>query len=771
MVLMLITMSSSAQVSLEYRFDNSVDGEIITELIEVDTTLFRMPITHSLDTYSQATRYYRAQGASRRRGLYYTVAEQLVEPAREYLQILEQPLPQTQLSLYGAQSGYRAALRATHSQMFNSGWSLDGSLWSQTGRDMFVDGVFRNTLSPQITLARSYGDNHFLRLDGSLYYSMRGMQSGSTAEAFGLIGSNFYNPSWGFYDGKVRNSRVRRQLNPDLSVHYQLPTAERSVLILEASASYSRNALSSIGWYNATTPMPDYYRKMPSFMSEGEVRDYVTNIWRTNQTDYTQINWDELVRFNSLSADGEAFYVVEDRVVSAIQAEVVAMFNSQLSDRLILNYGVEASVDNSRNFKVMSDLLGASHLTDYDVFMDDSYNKTMPLQNNLLAEDNLIYEGDRFGYDYTLRHSTLSGVLRVDYRATRFDFNLEAKFGGESYCRIGHFEKERFPSSASLGESQTISLSPYTLRASVGYASGANRYFAAKVVSSRLSPLARNLFLNESAANYLAPSQCGELINSVAIAFRLNYPAVTLSGEIYALQSRQGSSVYSLYDDLTSTMCRVSITDIGYCSYGAELTADIRLLSDLKFTATAAVGRYTYDVDPKVELFDDYDLTTISSPTSSRMSGVNIGNAPQIAATASMTYFGLEIYIFSLSGSYSALRYEQPSIVRRSERLVSQAFVNEQSAKAALSQQRLADIFDLEIAASRFIWLESGDRLSIRLSVRNLLGDKNRVTYAKESDRILLQSVDGYFSGAAMRESLIQYGSPRTIQLSVSYLF
>ncbi len=770
-LLCFVACTLMAQERSIYNFGSSIGENQSDRMIEVDTTLFRMPISHSFDPYAQATQYYRAQGTSRRRGLYYTTAQQIVEPAKEYLLHLEEPLPYSQVALYAAQSNYRVGLRASHAQMLKSGWSMSSSLWTQTGRDMFVEGVFRNTFAPQITLNRRFSANHYLSLDFDLYYSMRGLQSGSTPEAFGLIGSNYYNPSWGFYNGKVRNARARRDFTPALKAHYQRSLNNQTKLAVEASVDYSRQANSSLGWYDASTPTPDYYRKMPSFMTAGEVQDYVTTLWRTNDTDYTQVNWDELVRLNSLSADGNAYYTLEDRVEQLLTASFAVVAHSELSQRLVLSYGVLGEVEQSRNFKVMRDLLGATHLVDYDIFMGDSYNKTMPLQNNLLNADNYIYEGDRFGYDYSQNHSAYSLLLRAQYRASRFDFDVEATIGAESFYREGHFEKERFPSSASYGSSSIVSLSPYTLRASMGYAAHANKYFALKVVSSRLSPLSRNLFLNESAANYLSTSLTGELINSASFAFRLNYPTLLLSGEVYALRSSDGASVYSLYDDLSSTMCRAVISDIGYSSYGVEVTAEFRLHRNLRFTSTLAAGRYYYNSDPSVELFDDYDLITISSPTPSRMSGVNIGNTPQIAATTSLTYFGFKRCIIGLSSSYSALRYEQPSIARRSERLFAQAFVNDESATEAIAQQRLDDIFDVEVSVNRSFYFENGGRLSVRLSVRNLLGDSDRVVYARESDRVILQSVDDYFTGATMRESSLQYGLPRTAQLSVSYLF
>ncbi|MFI3333287.1 MAG: hypothetical protein SNI51_06920 [Rikenellaceae bacterium] len=770
-LLSLITIATSAQERDDYQpFGLSTDEEP-TLMIEVDTTLFRIPSTLGSDPYAQATRYYRVAGSTRRRGLYYTTAEQIVEPTKEYMQIFEEPLPKSSIALYAAQSNYRVGLRASHAQTLNKGWSLNASLWSQTGRDISVEGLFRNTFSPDIQIAKRFGKNHFLKINSSLYYSMRGLQYGSTNEAFELIGNRYYNPSWGFYNGEVRNSRVRRTTSPQLSAHYQLPLSKHTTLIVESSGNYSCESTSSLGWYNATTPLPDYYSKMPSNLPEGDIQDYVTNLWRTNDTDYTQINWDELVRLNSLSADGNAYYLLEDRVERRIETQAAALIRSEVGDRLTLTFGLEAKASESRNFKEIRDLLGASHFTDYDQFFGDDYNKTLPLQNNLLNPDNVVVEGDRFGYDYSIYNSELYGVVRTQLRTTTLDIDIEALIGSQNIYREGHFEKERFASSGSLGKSTEIKSAPYTIRATVGYAVAARGYLAFKLVSCRLSPLQQNLFLNETASNYLSPSLSGESINSASLGLHLNYPHITISGEIYALRSRNGSSIYSLYDDLSRTMCRASITEIGYRSIGAEVVASLRLHHDLRFTSTITATHSIYDTSPYVELFDDYDLSTISAPTPSQMSGIKIGNTPQITATTSIAYFGLSRYIFNLSASYAALRYEQPSITRRSERILTQAFLSPESQEAALNQKQLGNIFDIEVSASRYFWFENNQSLSVRVSIRNLLGDNDRVYYARESNRINLQSIDGYFSGSSLRESSYQYGAPRTLLLSVGYNF
>ncbi|MFI3285959.1 MAG: hypothetical protein R3Y08_04825 [Rikenellaceae bacterium] len=740
-------------------------------MIEVDTTLFRTPTTFGSDSYADATRYYRVQGASRRRGLYYTTSAQVVEPRYNYFQLLEEPLPTSGITLYTSKSNYRLAVRASHAQLLDRDWSLDASLWSQTGRDMFVDGVFRNTLSPEITLTKRFADQHFLLINTSLYYSMRGMQNGSTPEVFELVGTNYYNPNWGLYNGEVRNSRVRQILSPDFSLHYQYPIGGGSTLIVESQVDYSQQATSALGWYNAPTPIPDYYSKLPSALPEGEIRDYVSEIWRTNDVSHTQINWDELVRLNSIALDGNALYLLEDRVSQRFDYQLSALIHTEVGERLTLLYGVERLVENDRNFKQINDLLGADHFVDYDQFLGDNYNKTLPLQNNLLSPDNTVLQGESFGYDYSIDNSLLNALLRLNLRTSQLDISFEGEVGRQSLYRLGHFEKERFEGAASLGKSTVVEYAPYNIRLSVGHALSPLCYIALKALSCRLSLNSSSVFINETASNYLVPTISGERINSLSLSFRFNKPSFTLYGELYALSSRNGTSLYWLYDDLSQTMCRGFVSEIGYSSYGVELTADLRLHHDLRFGVTLAAGRYLYDKEPYVELFDDYDLTTISSPTRSLMSGLTLGNSPQIATTANIAYFGLNKYIFNLSSSYAALRYVQPSIIRRSERLLSQAFISPESQDAALSQERLGDIFDVEISVMRFFWFDRGGRLSVRLSVDNLLGNRDRVDYARESNRISLQSVDGHFGGSTLRESNYQYCAPGNVQLSVGYLF
>ncbi len=755
----------------DYSYDEDMQSGVSFDIIEVDTTLFRMSSILDGDSYADATRYYFAPGYARRRGLYYTTADYVVAPIDSYRRTLVTAPDEQSVALYATNHKYNIGVRGVVVHNFAKGWSLSSRITMQSGRDAFTQGVYRNAIYPSFELSKRYGADHFLLIEAQCGYNDSGLARSTTREAYELTGDNYYNPAWGFYDGRVRNSSTRTTLSPRFDVCYQLPLADVSYLTFEAKAHFDRRSYGSLGWYNATTPMPDYYRKMPSFMTPGTVRDYVEELWQASDSDYTQINWEQLVHLNTLARDGSAYYTVESRTEQIYIAELQAMHTTTIAQRLNLSYGFNISHTARRNFKVLDDLLGAEFLLDKDQFIGDNYNSTRDLDNDIQNPNRRVAKGERFGYDYALSQSCAKALVRAEFTSSAFDFNLDANISSHYTSRVGHYEKERFAGAASLGASQGISQAPYMLRFSMGYALRPNQYLALKVLQARESAQARSLFLDPSMANVLSPIGGGQSLSSLALSYRYSRYAFSLYGEIYALRRVGDSRIAYSYDDLTSTMSRAVIADVNSHSIGAEIVASLRMGDDTSLSATLAAGHYAYDDVASVALYNEYDLSCFSQPSIASVEGVKIGNAPQIIATTTCTYFGLKRYILSASASYSALRYAEPSIIRRSERLLEQAFLSDESRAECCEQECLPDILDMEIGISRFIYTERGGRVMLRASISNLLGSRDGIIYARESDRVSLLRDNGYFAGANLRATTYQYEAPRRFLFSISYQF
>ena len=119
---------------------------------------------------------------------------------------------------------YLAGAKLAFARPAGHGWDVAAAVEARTGRDMHVEGVFTNALTAGFRAARHLGEGHTLGFLLIVPPSVRGTRLSSVEEAFRLTGDNLYNPAWGFQDGKVRNSRVRREFVPVSYTHLTLPT-------------------------------------------------------------------------------------------------------------------------------------------------------------------------------------------------------------------------------------------------------------------------------------------------------------------------------------------------------------------------------------------------------------------------------------------------------------------------------------------------------------------------------------------------------------------
>ena len=146
-----------------------------------------------------------------------------------------------------------------------------------------------------------------------------------------------------------------------------------------------------------------------------------------------------------------------------------------------------------------------------------------------------------------------------------------------------------------------------------------------------------------------------------------------------------------------------------------------------------------------------------------------MGGAPQVSATAELTYLTYRGWAASLGVQYAGGRYIDPSVVRRTERVAIQGSASEEIYHRFVEQRRLDDAVTMDASLSR--WFNIGrSRLSLTLSVRNLLGSRDIVYGGYESSRIR-----NYRSGAQRiylpQDDVLTYAYPRTYYAVVTWKF
>ncbi|MFR9649121.1 MAG: hypothetical protein SNG96_01390 [Rikenellaceae bacterium] len=739
------------------------------QLLETDTLLFRLPSNIESDSYTKATRYYRAEGV-KRRGLNYWVLNSLMEQYKGAEREFSVAEDETTLSLHAAHAQYRIGGAFIFNQTFDNQWSIASRFDFKSGRDASIDGLFRNEARSDIVIAREFGMGHYLTFNIDFDYIIRSQHSASTQETFDLTGNNFYNPAWGYYDGEVRSARVNSSFQPNLDIRYQLPLSGGATLSLEGGVDLGELKRGSLGYYNSTNPYPNYYRKLPSAMDYGYIRNYTTAVWQSGDTTYTQIAWDDLVRYNQASPDGDAYYIVESRVERYLDSHFKGMVKHTPFKGVDIEWGVESLFDNSLNYKQLDDLLGAEYHLDMDYLIGDSYNVSNELQNNLLDPNREVVEGDRFGYNYSISTLELAGIIAIRASLERFDFMASARIGSASTLRIGYYEKERFPGSSSYGESQVWNYTPIHTTALLGYSLGAKHYLRGEIKYMQSAPYTYDLFLDIDDANTLSNATPLRTAD-ISLSYRFARNQFALECTLFATASRDGVDMVAHYDDLTSTMCRAQTTGIDTNSFGVEVVMDWDITDNWSWISTFTAASYKYASTPEVTLYSDINFSEVASASPALVDGLIVGNAPQITATSSLTYRGFKRYIINLNSSIAAMRYIEPSMIRRTQRVYNHTSNLSSDIVAYSQQERLGDIYDVEVSVIRFFYLRNGDRISARLAVSNLLGDNSRVAWARESSRLQSYDVDGLAISWQGQGSLYQYSSARSIYLTLSYKF
>lgn len=641
------------------------------------------------------------------------------------------------------------------------GWRYAVALDARTGRDLYVPGVFTQALTAAFRAEKCFGSRHRLALLVVVPPSMRGTRLSATDEAVALTGDRLYNPAWGYQNGKVRNSRVRRETVPVAIVSCRSELSAATSLLAAVSAEAGVRKYSMLDWYDARTPMPDNYRYMPSFAGDAETRQ----AWRAADPRYTQIDWDALIAVNRL-AGGPAVYALEDRVGQLCNLHFDACFTTHIDPRLTLDYGLFLGREATRSFKRMRDLLGAGHVVDIDRYLVDDATYSNLLENDLRHPGRRIGEGDRFGYDYSLVQLAAGASLRVYYQADRFRADAAAELGECSVFRRGRMEKELFPVPRSYGRSRRLHTATYAFKASAGYSFSPRSHLAVAAAACASAPDPEAFFF-QPLYNNLTVEECGpEHLYAAELNYRFTGAAVDLQASAFVTASLDGAETRRYFDDLSGLYCDMAVAGIGRLFCGLEAAASVRLSSRWRLSAAASAGRYKYIRNPRVTVISDTDNTAVDTRAESCMGGCFVGGAPQTTACAGLFYFGPKGWGCRLSAGYAGVRYVEPMPLRRTVRIARQGGTTPEAFDALVRQERLPDAFTADASLFKSFYI-GRSRWVASFGVRNLAGSRNTVSHGYESlrvRRITAGDTVAWWPQAAR----YTYAYPRSFRLSVS---
>ncbi|MDR2891061.1 MAG: hypothetical protein LBV18_05615 [Alistipes sp.] len=616
-----------------------------------------------------------------------------------------------------SRGGGDVRLSASH----RKGWSHSVALTGQAGRDAHIAGVGTNEVGGAASLTKKWSGGSTLTVFATGGTSERGARTAATEEAFGLTGDNLYNPTWGFQDGRVRNSRETRTRQFFSAVTFETPLPGDRVFSATAAIRFSRGGRTRLAWYDAQSPMPDYYRLMPSFFPAWSPADDLVDAWRAQDPRVTQVDWESLYLANALSLDGSATYIVEEQVELAGDLHLNLDVTRVLQKGLEISYGVRVRRDRSRFFKVADDMLGGEWVANVDQYITDDDGEPHilpPNENDLRNPGRQVRQGDRFGYDYAFVRWKPSAFGAVRWNRADLGVTVSGSLTHTTLRREGFYEKELFPGAASLGKSERKSFTTYSLSAAAWWRPAARHSVGISGMASSEAPFPGDVFLSPQQNNLAAGAVKASGLYAAEASWAFAGEDVDLRVGGFLNATAGETEIRQYYDDLSSAFSEMVVRGVDRLSYGVEVGVEARPIRWLTVSAGASIGRHRYNSEPTATVYEDATGEIISDGIVCYMSGLHTG-LPEMVAGAEVAYSDRRRWRVSLSGEWMGSRYVEINPLYHSSRV---AGINPAPEIMALftSQERLPDAFTLGASVSKG-FVVGGGYLRVAASVRNLL--------------------------------------------------
>lgn len=651
------------------------------------------------------------------------------------------------------------------------GWavSLSGSKrWAQEG---YVEGTHFDGYSYFLAVDKKFNQRHNLNLTVFGAPTRRGRAADSFQEMFDISGSNYYNPLWGYWNGEKRNSSTTFNHTPTAVLRYDWTPSPNTNLMVSTYGQRGRNDFTRINFINGQNPAPDFNRRLPSSLLDSEQAAAWANLL-ANDKALRQVNWAELYESNLNNpvtvqdADGivgntvsgkQSIYVIENQRSDNTELGTNIFVNHTFNPRLNLNGGGQYQWYKGKNYKLLDDLLGGDFWTDYDFFSNfDSPNNPDGRNSDLQVKNNVVREGEVFGWDYDEHIRRANGWAQMQYSLPHFQFFVGGEAGQTTLQRTGYMQNGRFPDN-SLGDSEKLSFTTYSAKGGVTWKVTGRHYLYANGYYGTRAPLFRNAFIAPRTRDLVVPNLEVSEIQSLEGGYILRSPKykARLTGYLTHFKNETENIFASVWSvnrvidelDLGSVLeaggsdafleqpnffGSVVLQGVDRRHAGLEFAIEARPFTSWVFTGAASLGQYIYTSRPKLLLSLDAGAKQVLDGGVVYQENFYVPRTPQTAATVGVKYESRRFWFASLNLNYADNFWYEFDRVRRTSRFVSGLTPNEPIWNTIIEQQKAPAQYTLDFFGGKSWRVRRNMFLYLNVGVSNILDNQDIVISGRE---------------------------------------
>ena len=674
---------------------------------------------------------------------------------------------QTSFSYAASNRNYNNRIMITHSTgMSKNGWAFTVSGSRRWADEGYVPGTYYNGWGYFAAADKRINQNHLLSLAVFGAPTENGRQGASVQEMLDLAGTNFYNPNWGYQNGKKRNASIGRTHQPVIILTHDFRLNNNTTLTTAAGYSFGDRSITALDWYNAADPRPDYYRYLPSYTSTwastpDPVQGQQLYDLMKSDINYRQINWQNLYNVNRASfasianANGipgntvsgmRSRYIIEERVINTKRLNLNSVLNTKFGDNIDFTAGASFQSQNNHYFKKVDDLLGGEFYVNLNQFAERDF----PVDNSANQFDldhpnRILYEGDKFGYDYNIEISRVAGWAQGVFKFSKVDLFAAGQLSHTQFFREGNVRNGLFPDD-SKGKGTNNSFTDFAGKGGVTYKIDGRNYIYMNGSYMTRAPYFENIYISPRTRNAQQENVESEKIQSVEGGYIMNAPRFKVRLGGYFTRFQDGMDVMSFYHDSYQNFVNYAISGIDKLHFGGEFGIEAKLTPTITVNGAAAVGRYYYDSKQHAVITVD-NSSAILGEQIIYAENFRVPSTPQEAYSLGISYRSPQFWFVSLTGNYFDQAWLSFNPLRRTWDALKFVEPKSDGYNAIFDQIKFEEQYTLDFFGGyswklprHFEIQRKPTYLVFNLGVNNLLNNKDMVTGGFEQLRFDAQT-------------------------------
>ncbi len=671
------------------------------------------------------------------------------------------------LSVSGANRNYTLRGMYTYNSGVNKdGWAFSAGItyrWANM-ETSYVEGTFYNALSYFLGVEKVFNEHHSVSLVTWGNPTERASQGSSTDEMYWIANNRYYNPYWGYQNGKKRSSRIVKDFAPASLLTWDWKMNEKTKLTTSILTKYAMYSSTRLNYNNSDNPQPDYYKKMPSYYMdvwppyEGDTDDAARQKWQTTY-DYLkaskgnrQMQWDQMYYANQQSSradnDEDAMYYLQAYHDDQLTLSLASTLKKNLTNTSVLDLGFSASANVGFHYQTMEDLLGAARFRNVNTYVIGTYEADAPeAQYDMRRPNAIIGKGDRFGYDYNIyvNKGNVWATYSEDVGFMHYFFS--GRIGGVTMQRKGKMQNGLAPEN-SYGRSHTakfiegggkfgtnINLFPGNiLTLGIGY--------------EQKAPTARTAFLAPQINNDFVDGLKEERNFSTEIGYQFQNSWLQANISAYYSHLRNVTEYSMFYYDTEHSFSYVSLKGIKKQYMGIELGLNVKVTDWLNVKALGTMSDAKYLNNARVTYMLSQDGKYRQDIAVTR--GIREGGTPFNAASLDLSFHKNGWFVDLIGNYYNKIYLYYTPVTRyagdfveyaggeyggQPVRTVTGVDGKEHNISTLPDQAKGHGGFMIDASIGKSLYLHKGRSMSINLMLTNILNNRNICTGGMEQNR------------------------------------